>query len=52
MTYVAYYSYDNFLTKDLLKENGGFWLEFDSTSRRFFGNPNLTNITSNSKGKY
>ncbi len=52
LTYVAYYSFDNFVTKDVLKENGGYWLEFDSTSRRFFGTPNLTNITTNSLGKY
>jgi hypothetical protein len=52
LTYVAYYSFDNFVTQDRLKENGGFWLEFDGTSRRFFGTPNLTNLTSNALGFY
>ncbi len=52
MTYIGYYSYDNFVTKEILKENEGFWLKFDSTSRRFFGTPNLTNISTTSLGKY
>ncbi len=26
LTYVAYYSFDNFVTKDQLKENVGYWL--------------------------
>jgi hypothetical protein len=52
LTYEAFYSFDNFITKDSLDENRAFWLEFDGTSRRFYGTPNLTNISSNSIGKY
>jgi hypothetical protein len=51
LNYDAYYSFNNFATQDQLKENVGYWLQFDRTSRRFFGTPNLTNITSNSLGK-
>jgi hypothetical protein len=52
LKYIAYFSYNNFVNQELLKETGDFWLKFDSLSRRFYGQPVVSNISTNASGKY